>query len=118
MSYDRRVKLTPPRTSYEKSKSTVSKNNDFVSNKIREIEPLIKVVPETLTFKVKNSKFERLKDFEGFLIAEVSGPKKGPSVELKERPDTGPRICPSAMVWKGYATLKERLGRTNLSWKR
>ena len=41
---------------------------------IREIEPSINLAPETLTF-------EMLPEFEGYLIAEVSGLKKGPSVE-------------------------------------
>ena len=60
---------------------TPAKNDEFVSNKIKTIEPSINAVPETLTFRVKNSQFETLEDFEGFLIAEVSGPKKGPGVE-------------------------------------
>ena len=48
---------------------TPLKNSDFVSNKLRAIEPSINAVPETLTFRVKNSGFQTVEDFEGFLIA-------------------------------------------------
>ena len=60
---------------------TPAKNDEFVSNKIKTIEPSINAVPETLTFRVKNSQFQTVEDFEGFLIAKLSGQRKGPGVK-------------------------------------
>ena len=60
---------------------TFQKKKTFISNPNKEIKPAINVVPESLKFKVVKDDFKLSHSFNGWLIAEVSGLKKGIRVE-------------------------------------
>ncbi len=60
---------------------TFSAPKTFLSNPNKEIKPAINVVPENLKFKVVKDNFKLSQTFNGWLIAEISGLKKGSRVE-------------------------------------